>query len=123
VGVFCPRQALQPDMRYLAPVVTDLCLYLSYALLQRHGGLHLQEADFRLQAGDLCLPRRRAKLARRDLHPCHRVKEDHDVLDVGAHGGSATEQEGLRQLQASYLVLLAALHDDEPAHIGTAGIG
>ncbi|MFN9982902.1 MAG: hypothetical protein ACK53Y_23440, partial [bacterium] len=58
VGVFCPRQALQPDMRYLASVVTDLCFDLPYALLQRHGGLHLQETDFRLQAGDFRLPRR-----------------------------------------------------------------
>ncbi|MFN9901274.1 MAG: hypothetical protein ACK55Z_21330, partial [bacterium] len=73
--------------------------------------------------GDLCLPRRRAKPARCDLHSCHGVEEDHNVLDVGAHGGSATEQEGLRQLQASHLVLLAAFHYGEPSHVGTAGIG
>ncbi|MFO0001421.1 MAG: hypothetical protein ACK559_09835, partial [bacterium] len=41
---------------------------------------------------------------------------------MGAHGGSATEQEGLRQLQTSYLVLLAALHDGEPSHVRTARV-
>ncbi len=45
VGIFRPRQALKPDMRYLASIVADLCLDLSYALLQRHGGFHLQETD------------------------------------------------------------------------------
>jgi hypothetical protein len=63
VWVLCPRQALKPDMCYLASVITDFCLDLSYALFQRHGGLNLQEADLRLQAGDLCLPRRGAELA------------------------------------------------------------
>jgi hypothetical protein len=45
VGIFRPRQALKPDMRYLTSIIADLRLDLSYALLQRHGGLHLQETD------------------------------------------------------------------------------
>jgi hypothetical protein len=36
------------------------------------------------------------------------VEEDHDVLDVSAHGCSPTEQEGLRQLQTRYLILFAS---------------
>jgi hypothetical protein len=35
------------------------------------------------------------------------VKEDHYVLDVGAHGGSTAEQEGFRQLQASQKTLFS----------------
>ncbi len=45
VWVLRSRQAFKSDMCYLASVITDLCLDLPYALLQRHGGLHLQEAD------------------------------------------------------------------------------
>ncbi len=51
------------------------------------------------------------------------MEEDHDVLDVSAHGCPPTEQEGLRQFQPRYLILFAALHYGETSHVRGAGIG
>jgi hypothetical protein len=71
-------------MHNLPPVVAYLCLHLEYPFLQGHGGLHLKEADLRLQSGDLRFSGGSTEHARRNLH-AHGVEEDQDVLDVSPH--------------------------------------
>ena len=45
VWILGSGDALQPQLCYLPPILADIALHLPDALLQRHGSLHLQEAE------------------------------------------------------------------------------
>ena len=63
VWILGSGDALQPQLRYLPPILADIALHLPDALLQRHGSLNLQKAELGLQPGDACLCRGCIELA------------------------------------------------------------
>ncbi len=54
VWILGSGDALQPQLRYLPPILADVALHLPDALLQRHGSFNLQKTELGLQPGDAC---------------------------------------------------------------------